>query len=121
MSNLQAIPRNSAANDAISQLPGANVKQDRVRQAEMAKDFESLFLSLILKEMRQTLEPESLFAGDSGDIQGGMFDQFMSKHLTDAGGVGLAATILRQMQPESPSNVEQNRGTSRTVSGSSGT
>jgi len=60
---------------------------------------EATFLSMLLKEMRETLDPEGgLFPGDSGDVQGGLFDLYMSKHLADAGGVGMADAIVRQMQ-----------------------
>ena len=37
--------------------------------------------------------------GDSADVQGGLFDQLMAQHLAAAGGVGLAAAFVRQMQP----------------------
>jgi flagellar protein FlgJ len=54
---------------------------------------------MLLKEMRQTLEPEDgLFPGDSGDVQGGLFDMYLSRHLADAGGIGFAASLVRQMQ-----------------------
>lgn len=66
--------------------------------AETAKDFEATFLSLLLKEMRSTLEPEGLFAGDTGDVQGGMFDLYMGQHLANAGGVGFAATLIQQLR-----------------------
>jgi Rod binding domain-containing protein len=63
-----------------------------------AKGFEETFLAQLVKEMRQTLEPETLFGHDGGDVFGGMFDQFMAKHLTQAGGVGLAANLKHQLQ-----------------------
>ena len=66
---------------------------------DTAKDLEATFLSLLLKEMRQALEPEGLFPGDTSDVQGGLFDLFMSKHLADSGGVGVAAALVRQMTP----------------------
>jgi Rod binding domain-containing protein len=40
-------------------------------------------------------------------VQGGMFDLFLSQHLADAGGVGLAAVIERQLQP--PDHASQPR------------
>ena len=46
---------------------------------EAARGLEATFLSILLKEMRQTLEPGGLFANDSGDVLGGMFDQFMAQ------------------------------------------
>ena len=62
-----------------------------------ARGFEETFLALIVKEMRQTLEPDTMFGHDGGDVFGGMFDQFMAKHLTQAGGVGLAANLKHQL------------------------
>jgi peptidoglycan hydrolase FlgJ len=98
----------------------ASLPTSQKRSVQAAKDFEAAFLSLLLKGMRQTLEPDSLFPGDNSDVQGGLFDDFMGKHLANAGGVGLAATIQRQMQQESPSNVDRNRGTGGNMSRPSG-
>lgn len=61
------------------------------------REFESTFLGLLIKEMRQTLEPEGgLFPGDAGDVQGGLFDHYLSQHLADAGGFGLASVLVKQ-------------------------
>jgi flagellar protein FlgJ len=68
----------------------------------MARDFEATFLGMVLKEMRQTLDPDGgLFAGDTGDVQGGLFDLYLGQHLAAAGGVGLATAITRQLGPDS--------------------
>ena len=80
---------------------GATVPPTDDRIAATAKDFEATFLSLLLKEMRQTLDTEGgggLFAGDTGDVQGGLFDLYLGKHLADAGGVGFAPAIERQLR-----------------------
>ena len=84
----------------LATKPGATVKGAAdARLKDMAKEMEATFLSMLLKEMRQTLEPDGgLFPGDSGDVQGGLFDLYMSKHLADGGGVGLASALVRQMQ-----------------------
>jgi flagellar protein FlgJ len=64
---------------------------------------EATFLAMLLKQMRETLEPDGgLFPGDSGDVMGGLFDQFMSQHLSDAGGVGMADALVRQLQATAP-------------------
>lgn len=83
---------------------GATVRQaaDAAKVAEVAKEFEANFLGLLLKQMRETLEPDGgLFPGDTGDVQGGLFDLYMGRHLADAGGVGMAAALARQMTPPS--------------------
>lgn len=82
--------------------PGATVKGAAdAKLKDAAKEMEATFLSMLLKEMRQTLDSENgggLFPGDSGDVQGGLFDLYMSKHLADSGGIGMAAALVRQMQ-----------------------
>ena len=84
----------------LATKPGATVKGAAdARLKDMAEEMEATFLSMLLKEMRQTLEPDGgLFPGDSGDVQGGLFDLYMSKHLADGGGVGLASALVRQME-----------------------
>jgi Rod binding domain-containing protein len=69
----------------------------------LARQFESVFLSQLLKVMRESLdEEEGLFGKDPADIQGGLFDQMMGKHLAEAGGIGLATMLCRQLKTDSP-------------------
>lgn len=83
----------------MPELPGKLPQSgDRHSMDAVATNFESLFLSQVLKEMRQTLEPNGLFAQDNGDILGGLFDMFMSQHLAQAGGFGIAAMIKHQLE-----------------------
>lgn len=65
---------------------------------KVAKDFESVFASMMLKEMRNTLEPGSLFGEDKSDIYGGMFDQFLGEHIGATGGMGMAKMIQDALQ-----------------------
>lgn len=83
--------------------PSADSLADRLRSGgadsieKVAKDFEGLFVSLVLKEMRQTLEPGSLFGSDAADLYGGLFDLFIGKHLVDAGGFGVAKMVKQYL------------------------
>ena len=79
----------------------------------MAQEFEATLLGMLLKDMRQTLDEDGgFFPGDTGDVQGGLFDMYMSKHLAEAGGVGLAAALVRQMTPPAaPANSDARPGT----------
>jgi len=65
---------------------------------QVAHNFESMFLSEILKQMRQTLEKGTLFGEDSGDVYGGLFDLFLGQHLAQSGGIGIAAMLKRQLE-----------------------
>lgn len=64
----------------------------------VARNFESTLLSLLLKEMRQSLEPGGLFAEDKADVQGGLFDFYLGEHLAKAGGLGMARMLKRQLE-----------------------
>jgi flagellar protein FlgJ len=74
---------------------------------DAAQGFESVFLSMLLKEMRQTLEPGSLFGNDSSDIYGGLFDQFMAQHLAQGKGMGLGQALMKQLGPKAAHGASQ--------------
>ena len=60
---------------------------------KVAKDFESVFIAMMLKSMRESMSKE-MFAGDTSDTFGGLFDSMMGQELADQGGLGLAEMIL---------------------------
>lgn len=66
--------------------------------AAVAKMFESIFVSMILKQMRQSLDGESMFGGDKGEVLGGMFDHFMGEHIAKSGGIGIANMVRMQLE-----------------------
>jgi flagellar protein FlgJ len=77
----------------------AQMKSGDAQSVEKAATgFESMFASLVLKEMRQTLDSGSLFAGDTGDVYGGLFDLYLGQHVAQSGGFGIAAAIRRQFE-----------------------
>src|SRR5205809_4975216 len=64
---------------------------------EVAEGFESMFASLLLKQMRQTLEPDTMFGQDNGDVLGGIFDLYLGQHLAQSGALGTGAMVRRQL------------------------
>ena len=72
---------------------GGADRNEKIEQA--ASEFESVFLSLLLKEMRNTLDQENggLFGGEGSDTLGGMFDMFMGKHLAEASPLGISDAV----------------------------
>lgn len=75
----------------ISPLQGGNSLSGRSFSdaASAAREFESVFVSMMLKTMRQSMSKD-MFAGDDSDTFGGMFDAFMGQHIAENGGIGLA-------------------------------
>ncbi|HWL63625.1 MAG TPA: glucosaminidase domain-containing protein [Steroidobacteraceae bacterium] len=80
--------------DAAAQTPEA--------LRETAKQFESLFTSLLLKSMRESL-PGDPFGSDQQDFYQDMFDQQLATQLSNGKGLGLADVLVRQLMQGSGS------------------
>jgi Rod binding domain-containing protein len=76
-----------------------------------ASEFESVFLSLLMKEMRQTLSEGSMFNQDKGDVLGGLFDHYLGQHLAPAGALGIAAMVKKSWQMRGEHGHEQQAAT----------
>jgi Rod binding domain-containing protein len=83
----------TAADQTLLGLNLGNAPAGKVEEA--AKQVEGLFVSMLLKTMRETMASE-MFGGDGADIWGSMFDQSMGEHIVAAGGLGL----VEQLQPD---------------------
>jgi peptidoglycan hydrolase FlgJ len=68
---------------------------DAVR--ETAKQFESLFTTMMLKSMRDASPGDSMFGSDQQDFYQDMFDQQLSVQLSKGKGLGLADVLVRQL------------------------
>lgn len=75
-------------------LPGGGTAQDAGEQ------FESILVSMLLKEMRQSLSEDGLFAGDTSDVYGGLFDMFLGQHIASRGAFGIAELLNSQLQAD---------------------
>jgi len=78
----------------------ANGTNDPRQIEKVANGLESVFFSMLCKEMRQTLEPGTLFGEDQGDVFGGLFDQFLGEHMAKGGPLGIAAMVRKQLAPK---------------------
>ncbi len=72
---------------------------------QIGVDFEGLFYSLLLKEMRNSVGTEDgtgLFSGDNTDSLGGMFDMFLGQHLASSGQLGIARMLAAYLSNRPP-------------------
>ena len=78
----------------------------------VAQQFESLFLNIMLKEMRKTVNRSGLLGSDTMETYEQMFDQQISIGLARGGGIGLADFIEKQLnaRAESTADVIARRG-----------
>jgi flagellar protein FlgJ len=64
---------------------------------EVARQFESVFVTMMMKSMRDTLPKDGMFSSSQMETYQEMFDQQLSLDLAGEGGLGLASIIQRQM------------------------
>lgn len=75
---------------------GAREKDpEAIRQ--VAKQFESLFVNMMLKSMRDTLPENELFGSNAERMYQDMYDKQLSMQISNGKGIGLANAIERQL------------------------
>ncbi len=91
-SELNAASAGSASESKFGDL-------DKRGLGKVAEDFESVFLSLMLKEMRNTLDQSSggLFGSEGSDTYGGMFDMLMGQSLAKERHLGIADLVEKNV------------------------
>lgn len=78
-------------------------KDKKAATAEVAKQFEAMFVQQVLKEVRKAKLSDGLMDSSQSDFYREMYDQQLALHLTKNGGLGLAQVLERQLgaiQPE---------------------
>lgn len=84
-----------------------DVKKDPAgtdQQKQVAKQFEALFLQMMLKRMREATPKEGLFDSQQTQMLQSMADEQLALHLATPG-IGLSKAILAQMQEGKPGDV----------------
>ena len=72
---------------------------------EVAKQFESVFVGMMLKSMRQVKLADGILDNKQSDFYRDMYDQQLSIHLAGERGIGLADLIVKQLSPDQSDNV----------------
>jgi len=86
----------------------SSAQQDPNKALEIvAEQFESLYLSMMLKEMRQTNFGKGLFDSDAMENYQKMHDQQLTSSLSKSGALGIADLIVKQLSQKGPT---QNNG-----------
>ncbi|MCP5462130.1 MAG: rod-binding protein [bacterium] len=71
---------------------------------EAAEGFESMFVNMLLKQMRQTIpDSELIDGGYAGKIFEEMFDEEISKKIASRGGLGISHAIYKKFEQSLPS------------------
>jgi len=98
-----AVDNNHQYDSALSNLRQLQNKthlseKDVAQLKEAAQDFEAIFLTMILKNMRKSMPQSNLFGnGPGADIYSGMFDENIAKTVASKGGIHLSDTIIESL------------------------
>lgn len=110
VTGITATPGTSAtsANDAKEKaemgafeaaLKKAAESGDTVALKNVCKDFEAIFVQMIMKNMRNTVPDDGLFEkSQAQSIFEGMLDEEFSQKISSAGGFGLSDMLFTQLQ-----------------------
>ncbi len=71
---------------------------------EVARQFEGIFLNMMLKSMRDASFGDPLFDSNQSEMYQEMFDKQISVDMTRDKGIGLASALVRQMQQYLPAD-----------------
>lgn len=76
----------------------AKLAKEDAKLKDVCKDFEAMFLNLMYTKMRETVPDNTLYGTSQGEkIMQSMLDTEMTKNMANAGGVGLAAMMYKQL------------------------
>ena len=75
-------------------------------QSSVAEQFESLFINMMLKEMRKTVSRSDLLGSEAMESYEQTFDQQIALGMARAGGIGLAPFIEEQLARQNGQKIE---------------
>jgi flagellar protein FlgJ len=82
----------------LAQLRGKAAVDAPAALKEAGKQFEALFIQMMLKSMRQATPGDPLFGNKEGDLYRDLFDKQISQNMASKGSLGLADIIVKQLQ-----------------------
>ncbi len=94
---------NSALNTLAADVRGLDVLRRASRDNSpealkaAAKQFEAMFLQVVIKSMREASPGDELFGGQESKMYQDMLDQQWAQVMTEGGGTGLARVLERQL------------------------
>jgi peptidoglycan hydrolase FlgJ len=104
----------------------SGLKKDAAAQSpqalrETARQFESLFTTMMLKSMRSATPGDPLFGSDQQQFYQDMFDQQLAVQLSQGRGLGLADLMVRQLMQGGSSGTAADPAAAATTMGAAST
>lgn len=83
--------------NALADLKRLSKDNDPKAIEAAAKQFEALFLSMVLKSMRQAMPAGGLMDNDQSKLYQSLLDQQLASNMAASGGAGLAKALIAQL------------------------
>jgi len=87
---------------SLAELRSRATHQPGSEVTGVAQQFESLFLNLMLKEMRKSIQKSGLLGSDAMETYEQMFDQQVALGMAKAGGIGIGKFVENQLAQNNP-------------------
>ena len=110
---MDTLPVNTLDPNALGDLKRLARDNDPEAIKAAAKQFESLFLAMVLKTMRSTVQSSGLMDSDSTKLYQSLLDQQLAANMAASKGTGLADALVRQLggdPTQAPTQEEIDRG-----------
>lgn len=106
VSSVQAkdVDKNDFATHLASLAEKAQADKDDAKLKKTCKDMEAMFLNMMMTDMRKTVQKSKLVDDSKEDIMVSMLDSEMTKNMANAGGMGLADMLYRQLSTTAKAN-----------------
>lgn len=96
--NSYKVDQTKADGDAAAKLNAATGTNDDAKLKSVCRDMESVFLNIMLSKMRDTIPQSDLLPDRSKEkVMQSMLDSELTKNMAQAGGMGLADMLYRQL------------------------
>ena len=99
--------------NGLTDLKRASRENPNAATDEVAEQFESMFIQMMLKSMRDALPKDGLFSSNDMDTYTEMADQQIAVNMAKSGGIGLADVIARQLQPDAGMSEDRQAGVAK--------
>lgn len=102
--------QSSALSQTYTDFSGLNEMRAQARvdpQAslkQVAKQFEGIFIQMMLKSMRDASMGDAIFDSDQSKLYRDMFDKQVALDMASSKGIGIADSLVRQLSKSVPSN-----------------
>jgi len=90
-------PLTQTSFEPVTHLKQGAREKDPEAIRQVAKQFESLFVQMMLKSMRDTVPENELFGSNAERMYRDMYDKQLSMQISNGKGIGLANVIERQL------------------------